>query len=77
MLTNPKEFRSWIVSQILCQEFYNHLECDFEWQDNAYEYENDKLAIDLINGTEKVKKWVENNGSYEELLAIEEIGRDD
>ncbi len=28
-------------------------------------------------GTEKVKKWVENNGSYEELLAIEEIGRDD
>ncbi len=76
-VTNPKEFRSWIVSQILCQEFYNHLECDFEWQDNAYEYENDKLAIDLINGTEKVKKWVENNGSYEELLAIEEIGRDD
>jgi uncharacterized protein YbbC (DUF1343 family) len=76
-VTDPAAFESWTVSQILCREFYHHLGSEFEWQDNAYEYENDKMAIDLINGTEKVKHWIENNGSYEELKAIEEIGRSD
>jgi len=75
-VTNPSEFKSWTVSQILCQEFYHHLGSEFQWQDNEYEYENAKMAIDLINGTQKVKQWVENKGSVSELAEIENIGLD-
>jgi len=35
------------------------------------------LAIDLINGSDKLRHWVEKNGSFEELQAIEKQGRND
>lgn len=75
----PKDwtnFRPWRVSQLLCREFRNYLGEKFEWQDAAYEYEYDKLAIDLINGTASVRKWVEGNGTLEELLSLESNGYD-
>ena len=70
-ITDWNTFRPWRTSQLLCREFRNELGSEFQWQDAAYEYEHDKLAIDLINGTEDVKKWVENNGNLNELLLIE------
>jgi len=30
------------------------------WRDFAYEYENDRLAIDLINGSELLREWVDD-----------------
>jgi uncharacterized protein YbbC (DUF1343 family) len=30
------------------------------WRDFPYEYEHDRLAIDLINGSELLRKWVED-----------------
>lgn len=30
------------------------------WRDFAYEYETDRLAIDLINGSELLREWVDN-----------------
>jgi uncharacterized protein YbbC (DUF1343 family) len=30
------------------------------WRDFAYEYENDRLAIDLINGGERLRQWVDD-----------------
>jgi hypothetical protein len=30
------------------------------WRDFAYEYERDRLAIDLINGGEALRKWVDD-----------------
>ncbi|WP_127716115.1 exo-beta-N-acetylmuramidase NamZ domain-containing protein [Halobacteriovorax sp. HLS] len=75
-VTNWNTFKSWTASQLLCREFYAHLGDEFQWQDAAYEYEYDKLAIDLINGTEKVKHWVESNGSLDDLQRIESTGMD-
>ncbi|OUR94156.1 hypothetical protein A9Q84_17765 [Halobacteriovorax marinus] len=74
--TNWKTFRPWRTAQLICREFRNELGADFEWQDAAYEYEYDKLAIDLINGTDKVRKWMERNGSSQELIDIEQQGYD-
>ncbi len=74
--TNPHEFRPWAVCQLLCREFYNVLGPDFAWRDTPYEYEHDRLAIDLINGTEQVRKWVEKSGTLEELKALEKKGLD-
>ena len=33
------------------------------WRDFAYEYERDRLAIDLINGGELLRQWVEDAGA--------------
>lgn len=74
-LTNPKA-RSWAISQLLCREFYHHLGSDFKWKDTPYEYEYDKLAIDLINGVEDVRHWVEKNGDLSALTQIETIGHE-
>jgi uncharacterized protein YbbC (DUF1343 family) len=30
------------------------------WRDFAYEYEHDRLAIDLINGGPALREWVDN-----------------
>lgn len=37
------------------------LQPDYElWRDFAYEYEHDRLAIDLINGSELLREWVDD-----------------
>jgi uncharacterized protein YbbC (DUF1343 family) len=37
------------------------LKPDYElWRNFAYEYEHDRLAIDLINGSELLRKWVDD-----------------
>lgn len=33
------------------------------WRDFPYEYEHDRLAIDVINGSELLRKWVDDSGS--------------
>ena len=33
------------------------------WRDFAYEYETDRLAIDLINGSELLRKWVDDSAA--------------
>ena len=37
---------------------------DYElWRDFAYEYEHDRLAIDLINGGELLRQWVDDSAA--------------
>lgn len=36
------------------------------WRDFAYEYETTRLAIDLINGSEKLRQWVDDSHSTPE-----------
>jgi hypothetical protein len=31
------------------------------WRDFAYEYESDRLAIDLINGSDLLRRWVDDD----------------
>ncbi len=70
-IKDKREFKSWRLSQFLCKELYNTLGTSFEWTKKAYEYEYEKLPIDLINGNEKTRKWIESNGSLAELKTIE------
>jgi uncharacterized protein YbbC (DUF1343 family) len=67
-------FKSWSVSQIICREFKRVLKDDFEFHNKPYEYEFHKLAIDLVNGTDEVRHWVEKLGSYSDLQKIETSG---
>ena len=40
------------------------------WRDFAYEYEHDRLAIDLINGGERLRRWVDAADSTPEALEV-------
>jgi uncharacterized protein YbbC (DUF1343 family) len=48
-----------------------------KWRDPPYEYEFEKLPIDLLNGTTKVRQWVDDSKStfeeLESLLAPQEL----
>ncbi len=74
--THKNKFQSWSVSQMLCREFKRELGSEFQFHNRPYEYEFHKLAIDLINGTDLVRHWIENLGTFSQLRAIETMGHD-
>ena len=53
-------FRPWRV-QSLAFKALRRLQPDYAlWRDFAYDYENDRLAIDLINGSPLLREWVDD-----------------
>ena len=53
-------FRPWRLVSLAFKALRN-LEPDYLlWRDFAYEYERDRLAIDLINGGELLRRWVDD-----------------
>ncbi len=53
-------FRPWRL-QALAFKALRRLRPDYPlWRDFPYEYENDRLAIDLINGSPVLREWVDN-----------------
>ena len=63
--------------QALAFKALRRLQPDYPlWRDFAYEYENDRLAIDLINGSPLLREWVDNPdagpGDLEALTAPDE-----
>jgi uncharacterized protein YbbC (DUF1343 family) len=53
-------FKPWRV-QALAFKAIRLLQSDYLlWRDFAYEYEHDRLAIDLINGGEGLRQWVDD-----------------
>ena len=53
-------FRPWRL-QALAFKALRQLQPDYElWRDFPYEYERDRLAIDLINGSELLRHWVDD-----------------
>ena len=53
-------FRPWRV-QALAFKALRRLQPDYAlWRDFPYEYERDRLAIDLINGSDLLRRWVDD-----------------
>ncbi len=56
-------FRPWRL-QALAFKALKQLRPDYDlWRDFPYEYERDRLAIDLINGSELLRRWVDDPGA--------------
>ncbi len=66
-----EKFKPWRV-QALAFKALRRLQSDYDlWRDFPYEYENDRLAIDLINGSESLRRWVDDaEGTPGDLEAI-------
>jgi uncharacterized protein YbbC (DUF1343 family) len=57
---NHAAFRPWRL-MALAFKALRRLRPDYElWRDFPYEYEVDRLAIDLINGGEQLRQWVDD-----------------
>ncbi|MBF0312704.1 MAG: DUF1343 domain-containing protein [Oligoflexia bacterium] len=69
--TDKKSFRSWHLGQTLLAELYKELGTHFAWKQPPYEYEHQHLPIDIINGSDQLRLWVERGGDYQELLRLE------
>jgi uncharacterized protein YbbC (DUF1343 family) len=56
-------FRPWRL-QALAFKAVKGLRSDYGlWRDFPYEYERDRLAIDLINGSKLLREWVDDAGA--------------
>lgn len=64
-------FKPWKLNQILCKEFMNTLKSNFEYKNDPYEYETEINPIDMINGTDRLRSWYEENGTNNFLNLIE------
>jgi len=72
-ITDKKMFQPWRVGQFLLRELYHHLGNDFKWKKPPYEYNYNQKPIDIINGTDKLRHWVENNDPIEKLNSFENL----
>jgi uncharacterized protein YbbC (DUF1343 family) len=57
---DPESFRPWRLVALALKAL-RALQPDYDlWRSFAYEYEIDRLAIDLINGSELLRRWVDD-----------------
>jgi uncharacterized protein YbbC (DUF1343 family) len=71
-----ERFRPWRLTALAFKAL-RKLRPDYElWRDFAYEYERERLAIDLINGGEALRQWVDDPaavpGDLDALAAADE-----
>lgn len=69
-VTDRKTFEPWRLCQYLLREMYHELGSEFKWKQPPYEYEFHKLPVDLINGTDALRHWVEKRGNEEDYQVI-------
>jgi uncharacterized protein YbbC (DUF1343 family) len=71
---NHQTFRPWRLMALVFKAL-RHIRPDYElWRDFPYEYEHDQLAIDLINGTDLLRLWVDDdNSSPKDLEALTSV----
>jgi len=68
---NIHNFDAFLIFSCLLKEFHQQHPDQKLWHNNEYEYEKDKLAIDLIAGTKKLRNWVEeSHSSLEDLQKL-------
>jgi len=67
-ITDPYEFKPYITTLKLLHAVIFHHNNMFQWKRTPYEYEFEKLPIDLIIGDKKIRQCIEN---LDDIYAIE------
>ena len=73
-VTDYQKYEPWKMGQILCREIYHHIGDEFQWKKPPYEYEEKLMPIDILNGTDQIRLWVEGDGTFVDLVQIEKEG---
>jgi uncharacterized protein YbbC (DUF1343 family) len=64
---NRETYKSVITAVAILSTIYHLYPDKFQWKQPPYEYVHDKLPIDVIFGSDKVRKQIEANISLEEI----------
>lgn len=72
-ITDRQKARPWRAGQFLLRELFHYMGDSFQWLQPPYEYDYENLPIDIINGTDQLRSWIENDGDLEELDALEDF----
>jgi uncharacterized protein YbbC (DUF1343 family) len=72
-VTDRLIYKPWRVGLMLLRELCHYLGKDFEWRKPPFEYNFTQYPIDIINGTDKLRHWVNNNDSIEMLDILEDL----
>lgn len=64
----PDRYRSYETSLRLLQAVASHHPNDFQWKSPPYEYEFEKLPIDLIIGSRRVRTRIEQGDDMEDII---------
>jgi uncharacterized protein YbbC (DUF1343 family) len=67
-VTDPHECRPYEIGLRLLQAVIKHHKKDFKWKRPPYEYETNKLPIDLIIGDGKIRSRLENMEPLESII---------
>jgi uncharacterized protein YbbC (DUF1343 family) len=71
-ITDPYEFKPYITTLLLLHAVLFHHKDTFQWKSPPYEYEFERLPIDLIIGDKKIRQRIER---LDEIFTIEESWR--
>ncbi|MBK8653065.1 MAG: DUF1343 domain-containing protein [Haliscomenobacter sp.] len=69
-VTDPSACNPWELGQWLLHSLFRELGPAFAWRQPPFEYVDDILPIDLLNGNAQLRDWVETQGALDELLPI-------
>ena len=76
-ITDPHAYQPYETSLRLLQVFIKHHRRDFEWKQPPYEYETQRLPIDLIIGDGKIRRRLENMEPVETIINSWQAGLDE
>jgi len=66
-ITDPNKFNPYITSLKLLKSVCSRHKGKFEWKQPPYEYEFEKLPIDLILGDREIRRRIEKNDDIDEI----------
>ncbi len=68
-IVNAEAYQPYLTSLKLLQAILYHHAADFQWKQPPYEYEFNKLPIDLIIGNPEIRKRIESFETIEDIAA--------
>jgi uncharacterized protein YbbC (DUF1343 family) len=75
-VTDRKAFAPVAVGTALLREFHGSAPKQFAWRQPPYEYEHDKLPIDILAGSSALREQVESRVPLSEIVASWNAGED-
>jgi uncharacterized protein YbbC (DUF1343 family) len=68
-IKDPNTYKPYVTSLTITQEIRKLYPRHFSWRNPPYEYEQEKMPIDLITGDEDIREGIEHNKDIHELEA--------
>jgi len=68
-ITDPDSYKPYLTSLTIIQEIHSLYPRDFSWRNPPYEYEEEKMPIDLISGDDSIREAIEQGRDLNQLEA--------